>query len=348
MKFLDKDTERVLQQCVNTEDTYPEVLRNMFKNCSHQESIKLRSILHHLVHSGYISELSWADNVPYHGRIEQKGRIYFSQKEIFVRKALREDSRFDLNEECEKTLIKLIEEFEKQNAPYALIGSRFCSDQILKLLNEKGFIEFGRQGISYMLNGDFTCMFAITYSGKTYFSEKEKFIEEICLFAENNKATSSEIKKEKNMSGNFENRYDVFISHANADKLTYVDDLKNSLDKLKINIFYDKDTLEWGDDWKERILNGVKKSEFAIIVISENFFDREWTERELNELLNRQNNNGERIILPILHQITLTQLQAKYPAVADIQALSSTNFSCDEIALKFAGKLIKKLKLTHL
>lgn len=64
MDFLDKDTERILRQCVDTEDTYPEVLRNMFKNCSNQESVKLRSILHHLIHNGYISELSWADNVP--------------------------------------------------------------------------------------------------------------------------------------------------------------------------------------------------------------------------------------------------------------------------------------------
>ena len=28
---------------------------------------------------------------------------------------------------------------------------------------------------------------------------------------------------------------------------------------------------------RDRILNGTKKAEFAIIVISENFFDREWT-----------------------------------------------------------------------
>lgn len=138
--------------------------------------------------------------------------------------------------------------------------------------------------------------------------------------------------------------YDVFISHANKDKIEYVDELKESLDKLKIKIFYDKDSLEWGDNWKQRILNGVKESEFAIIVISENFFDREWTEKELNEFLNRQNRNGQKIILPILHNITIEQLQSKYSAVADIQALNSKDYSCDEIALQFAGQLIKRLK----
>ena len=50
------------------------------------------------------------------------------------------------------------------------------------------------------------------------------------------------------------------------------------------------------------------------------------------------------IILPILHGITVAQLQEKYPAVADIQALDSSNYTCDQIALKFAAQLIKRLK----
>ncbi len=138
--------------------------------------------------------------------------------------------------------------------------------------------------------------------------------------------------------------YDVFISHANADKIEYVNQLKQSLDKLRIGVFYDKDTLEWGDKWKDKILEGVGQAEFAIIVISENFFGREWTEKELHEFLNRQNSSGQKIILPILHNITAAQLKEKYPAVADIQALNSENYSCDEIALLFAGQLIKRLK----
>ena len=138
--------------------------------------------------------------------------------------------------------------------------------------------------------------------------------------------------------------YDVFISHANADKESYVEELKKSLDKLKITIFYDKDTLEWGDVWKDKILEGVSKAEFAIIIISKNFFGREWTEKELSEFLSRQNQNGQKIILPILHGITVEELQQKYPAIANIQALDSSKYSCDEIALKFSAQLIKKLK----
>lgn len=139
--------------------------------------------------------------------------------------------------------------------------------------------------------------------------------------------------------------YDVFVSHANKDKIGYVNELKASLDKLGVSVFYDKDTLEWGDNWKDKILEGVEKAEFAIIVISENFFGREWTEIELTEFLSRQNRNGQKIILPILHGISVAQIQEKYPAVAEIQALDSSKYSCDEIALKFAGQLIKRLKV---
>ncbi len=138
--------------------------------------------------------------------------------------------------------------------------------------------------------------------------------------------------------------YDVFLSHANADKPLIVETLYESLKKLGVSIFYDKESLEWGDNWKQRILEGTQKAEFAIIVISENFFGREWTERELTEFLNRQNKNGQKLILPIIHGISNQQLREKYPAVADIQGISTSDHSCDEIALLFAKQLIKRLK----
>lgn len=138
--------------------------------------------------------------------------------------------------------------------------------------------------------------------------------------------------------------FDVFISHANADKEELIEELYQSLDKLGVKIFYDKEIIEWGDKFKDKILEGTKKSEFAIIVISQNFFDREWTERELVEFLNRQNGNGQKLILPILHNITIEQLREKYPSIADIQAIDSAKYTCDQIALLFARQLIKRLK----
>ena len=138
--------------------------------------------------------------------------------------------------------------------------------------------------------------------------------------------------------------YDVFISHANSDKSIYVDNLKNSIQKLGINVFYDKDVLSWGDNWKEKIINGVERSEFAIIVISKNYFGREWTEKELYSFLNRQTESGQKIILPLLLGVNVNELKEKYPILADIQFLVSSDYSCDEIAIQLAKQLIARYK----
>lgn len=139
-------------------------------------------------------------------------------------------------------------------------------------------------------------------------------------------------------------QYDVFISHASKDKSDYVDLLYMSLKKLGINIFYDTEVLSWGDNWKQVILNGTASSEFAIIVISENFFDREWTEKELTEFLEKQNSSGQKIVLPLLHKISLEQLKEKYPQLGEIQVINTQEYSREEISILFAKELIKRYK----
>lgn len=154
-------------------------------------------------------------------------------------------------------------------------------------------------------------------------------------------------KTDQNMDVNVHKRvkeYDVFISYANKDKSNYVDSLHMAIRKLGVNIFYDTEVLSWGDNWKQAILNSTEKSEFAIIVISENFFGREWTERELNEFLKRQNASGQEIVLPLLHNVSLDTLKEKYPTLGDIQVISTNKFSQEEIAILFAKELIKRLK----
>lgn len=139
--------------------------------------------------------------------------------------------------------------------------------------------------------------------------------------------------------------YDVFISHANKDKSDYVDSLYMAIRRLGVNVFYDTEVLSWGDNWKQVILEDTEKSEFAIIVISENFFGREWTERELNEFLHRQNTSGQKIVLPLLHNITLEKLKEHYPELGDIQVIDTERFTKEEIVILFAKELIKRLKV---
>ena len=138
--------------------------------------------------------------------------------------------------------------------------------------------------------------------------------------------------------------YDLFISHANKDKSIFVDELYKTFSRLGIRIFYDKEEISWGDNWKEKIINGTAQSEFAVIVISENFFGREWTERELKEFLQQQNSSKQKTILPLLYNITREDLLAQYPFLEEIQYISSEDYSVEEICILFAKELIKRLR----
>lgn len=171
----------------------------------------------------------------------------------------------------------------------------------------------------------------LTPQGLSYFDDKKRI----------SKIQSSASSLEPKIA---RKKYDVFISHANKDKLSYVNDLNKVIKQLGINVFYDTDVLSWGDDFKQVLLTGTAESEFAIIVISKNFFGREWTERELNEFLARQNVNGQKIILPLLYGITVDELKSQYPTLGNIQAIKSSDYSKSQIAILLAKELIKRYK----
>ena len=170
----------------------------------------------------------------------------------------------------------------------------------------------------------------MTPQGITYFEAKEAALRE----KENAVEQLQPARKQ----------YDVFISHASKDKSDYVESLYMTLRRLGISIFYDSDSISWGDDWKKAILDGTAVSEFAIIVISENFFGREWTERELNEFLQRQYESGQKIVLPLIHSITRDQLKEHYPELEEIQVIDTATKTKEEIAILFAKELIKRYK----
>ena len=184
----------------------------------------------------------------------------------------------------------------------------------------------------------------LTSQGKTYFKDKERTL---MISKTYNRENTLSTPQTTNQISIRRKEYDVFISHANKDKLDYVDDLFTALKKLGINIFYDSDALSWGDNWQQVILGGTEKSEFAIIVISEKFFSREWTEKELNEFLKRQNESKQKIILPLLHGITFEKLRDHYPELSDIQSIKSENYTNEQIAILLAKELIKRYKLAY-
>ena len=141
-------------------------------------------------------------------------------------------------------------------------------------------------------------------------------------------------------------KYDVFVSHAHANKESIAAKLQASFKKLGISVFYDTDSIEWGDDWAQKIKDGLANSRFGVIIISKDFYDRTWTEKELKSLLVRQNDNGENVILPILFNTDIDELKAHcnkgcYKALTKIQFVKFSE-DCDikDITILLAKKLI--------
>ena len=132
--------------------------------------------------------------------------------------------------------------------------------------------------------------------------------------------------------------YDVFISHASEDKESFVNDLVEELTKLGVKVWYDKLCIIWGDSLRSKIDEGLRNSKYGIVILSEAYIKKGWTEYELEGLFNIEMTNGK-TILPIWHNITKRQVQEFSPTIAGRLAINTTMQTADEIALELVSLL---------
>ncbi len=130
-----------------------------------------------------------------------------------------------------------------------------------------------------------------------------------------------------------EKNWDVFISHALEDKDTVVRQLADTLEKLKVKIWYDEFSLKVGDSLSKSIDNGLQKSKFGIVVISKNFLEKRWTDYEYRSLLSKED-SGKKVILPIWHAISKDEVRNFSLYLSDKVALDTSKSSINKIALQ--------------
>jgi len=134
----------------------------------------------------------------------------------------------------------------------------------------------------------------------------------------------------KSMDVEFLPEYDVFISHASEDKDSFVRPFAEKLKLAGINPFYDEMSLTWGDSLRRRIDQGLARSRFGIVVLSKNFFSKEWPQRELDGLVALEI-QGQSRILPIWHEVSKDEVARFSPPLADKLAINTSLLSIDEI-----------------
>lgn len=129
--------------------------------------------------------------------------------------------------------------------------------------------------------------------------------------------------------------HDVFISHASEDKEDIVRPLAIALRSAGLSVWYDEFELKIGDSLRQKIDKGLAKSKFGIVVLSQNFIKKGWTNYELDGIITRVV-SGEQVLLPIWHNITKQEVINFSPSIADKLARNTANFTVDEIAEEIA------------
>ncbi|MBW3536850.1 MAG: TIR domain-containing protein [Actinobacteria bacterium] len=130
--------------------------------------------------------------------------------------------------------------------------------------------------------------------------------------------------------------YDVFISHASEDKEAVARPLAELLIERGVNVWYDDFTLTVGDGLRRSIDRGLAGSRFGVIILSPDFFRKEWPQAELDGLVAKQRASGAKVILPIWHRLTKDDVLGASPTLADLKALNTGVMTLVEIADEIA------------
>jgi TIR domain len=126
------------------------------------------------------------------------------------------------------------------------------------------------------------------------------------------------------------NEWDAFICHASEDKVAVVEPLAMELRGRGAKIWYDRWVLQIGDSLRRKIDEGLSKSRYGIVVLSPDFFRKEWPQHELDGLVQREI-DGKKVILPIWHNVTRVDVIGFSVTLADKLA-GSTDMGMSKLA----------------
>ncbi len=118
--------------------------------------------------------------------------------------------------------------------------------------------------------------------------------------------------------------YDLFLSHAAEDKATIARPLYEALRDAGVSLWFDEAVLTLGDSLRQRIDDGLRRCRFGVVILSPNFFEKQWPQRELDGLVARETATGEKAILPVWHDLNREDVLSYSPTLADRLAAHSS------------------------
>jgi hypothetical protein len=97
-------------------------------------------------------------------------------------------------------------------------------------------------------------------------------------------------------------RWDFSISHVYEDKREIATPLADGLNARGLIAWHADYILKPGDKLSESIDYGLTRSRFGIVILSHEFFKKQWPQQELNDLAAREV-DGKKAILPVWHKV---------------------------------------------
>lgn len=129
--------------------------------------------------------------------------------------------------------------------------------------------------------------------------------------------------------------YDVFLSYTYADS-EVATALVQALRTRSLKVWFDRNDLAVGDSLRKKIDDGLAQSRYGVVILSPTFFQMSWPRLELQGLAEREL-NGERVILPIWHGVSLDEVLRYAPPLADKVAMRSADETIEQMADKIAA-----------
>jgi CRP-like cAMP-binding protein/class 3 adenylate cyclase len=113
-----------------------------------------------------------------------------------------------------------------------------------------------------------------------------------------------------------EYEYDLFLSHASEDNDAIARPLYLALVAAGVSVWFDEAILQLGDSLHQKINQGLAKCRYGVVILSPRFLDKEWTQRELDGLVDRETASREKAILPIWYELDQATLSRYSPTLA--------------------------------
>lgn len=129
---------------------------------------------------------------------------------------------------------------------------------------------------------------------------------------------------------------DIFLSHASEDKNDIARPLKEALESRGVSVWFDELKIKVGQSIRQEIEKGIASCRYGVVIVSPDFFRKQWTKAELDALFSKKMDSGENLILPVWHRVSKDEVLDHSPLLAGILALNSSLHTVDEMADQLA------------